>query len=51
MIWPHLKILCHGEDKLAGDSERSKKERDDNIKEWTGIEFGDSQWPAEDRDR
>ena len=27
MVWPHLKILWHGEDKSARDSERSKKER------------------------
>ena len=27
MIWPHRKILMHGEDRSAGDSERSKKER------------------------
>ena len=51
MVWPHLKILCHGEDNSAGDSERSKKESDDNIRKWTGTEFGDSLWPAEDRER
>ena len=27
MVWPHLKILRHGEDNSAGDSERSKKKR------------------------
>ena len=27
MVWPHFKILWHGEDNSAGDSERSKKER------------------------
>ena len=27
MVWPHLKILWHGEDNSAGDSERSKTER------------------------
>ena len=27
MVWPRLKILGHGEDISAGDSERSKKER------------------------
>ena len=26
MVWSHLKILGHGEDNSAGDSERSKKE-------------------------
>ena len=27
MVWPHLKILGHGEDNSAGVSERSKNER------------------------
>ena len=27
MVWPHLKILWHGEDNSAGDRERSKQER------------------------
>ena len=27
MVWPHLKILWHGEDNSAWDSEMSKKER------------------------
>ena len=27
MVWPHLKILGHGEDISVGDSERSKKKR------------------------
>ena len=27
MVWPHLKILGHGEDNSAGDIERNKKER------------------------
>ena len=27
VVWPHLKILWHGEDNSAGDSERSKKDR------------------------
>ena len=26
MVWPHLKILRHGEHNSAGDSERSKAE-------------------------
>ena len=56
MVWPHLKILGHGEDNSAGDSERRKKERkhkkrwEDNIKEWTGMGFGDSLRAAEDRE-
>ena len=27
MVWPHLKILWHGEDSSEGDNEKSKKER------------------------
>ena len=57
MVWPHLKILRHnGEDNSARDSERSKKRGrqkkrwEDNIKEWTGMGFGDSLRAAEDRD-
>ena len=55
MVWPHLKIRRHGEDNSAGDNERSKKWRkteekmEDNIKEWTGMEFGDSLGTAKDR--
>ena len=50
MVWPHLKILGHGEDNSAGDSGRQKKRWEDNIKEWTGMEFGDSLRAAEDRE-
>ena len=56
MVWPHLKILWHSEDNSAKDSERSKKERKTEeemgryIKEWTGMEFGDSLRAAEDRE-
>ena len=51
MVWPLHKILWHGEDNSAGDSERSTKEKkrwEDNIKEWTRMEFGDSRRVAED---
>ena len=27
MVWPHLKVLWHGEDNSAGDSERSKERK------------------------
>ena len=56
MVWPHLKILWHGEDNSAGDSERSKKEKkteerwEGNIKGWTGVRLGDSLKAAEDRE-
>ena len=55
----NLKILGHGEDSSAGDSEsvkgarrrgRQKKIWEDNIKEWMRMGFGDSLRAAEDRD-
>ena len=55
MVWPHLKILWHGEDNSAKDSERSKEEEEDrrerwedNTKDWTGMGFRDSLRAAED---
>ena len=56
MVWPHLKILWHGEDSSIGDSEgarrrgRQRNRWEDNIKEWTGMWFGDSLRAAEDRE-
>ena len=70
MVWPHLKILGHGEDNSAVDfgrqstnvwdkpcrlkgarrRGRQKKRWEDNIKEWTGMGFGDSLRAAEDRE-
>ena len=53
MVWPHLKILGHGEDNSARDSEKSKKEKkrwEDNTKEWTGMGFGDSLRAAEEKE-
>ena len=56
MVWPHLKILWHGEDNSARTVKgarrrgRQKKRREDNIKEWTGMGFGDSLRAAEDRE-
>ena len=46
MVWPHLKILWHGEDNSARESERSKKER----KTEEEMGFGDSLRAAEDRE-
>ena len=53
MVWPHLEILWHGEDNSGRDRERrgrQKKRWEDNIKEWTGMAFGDSLRAAEDRE-
>ena len=44
MVWPHLKVLGHGEDNSAMDSGRSKKERkieeDGKITTRNGREWG-----------
>ena len=56
MVWLYLKILWYGEGNSAGDSERTwrrgrqEKRYEDNINEWTGIEFGKSLRAAEDRE-
>ena len=55
MVWPHLKILWHGEDNSAGTVKGARRERQmkkwkDNIKEWTVMEFEDSLRAAEDRE-
>ena len=56
MVWPHLKILWHGEDNSARTVKgarrrgRQKKRWEDNIKEWTGMGVGDSLRAAEDRE-
>ena len=54
MVWPHLKIsgmaktVLQGTKKGARRRGRQKKRWEDNYKEWTGIEFGDSLRAAED---
>ena len=45
MVWPHLKILGHGEDNSAGDSERSKKER--KTEEEMGTSRNGQEWSLE----
>ena len=56
MVWSHFKVLWHCEDNSVRDSERSKKERKteeemgNNIKEWTGMGFGDSLRAADYRE-
>ena len=50
MVWPHLKILWHGTVKGARRRGRQKKRWEYNIKEWTGMESGDSLMAAEDRE-
>ena len=49
MVWPCLKVFWFSKDIPTGHSERKKKKRgrqkkrwEDNIKEWTGIDFASS---------
>ena len=44
------KTILQGTVKGARKRERQKKRWEDNIKEWTGMGFGDSLMPAEDRE-
>ena len=57
MVWPHLsrssgmaKTILQATVKGARRRGRQKKRREDNFKEWTGLEFGDSLRAAEDRE-
>ena len=48
MVWSCLLLSRSGQNHLARRSERGKKTRqteevEDNIREWTGLEFGRSQ--------
>ena len=56
MVWPRFKVFWFSKDNLTGHSERSKKNRqkkrlEDNIKEWTGMDFASSTRAAENRTR
>ena len=54
MVWSCLPFIRSGQNHLARHSEREKKTRqtgadrwEDNIREWTGLEFGKSQGAVE----
>ena len=50
MVWLHLKVFRLSKDDSAGHSAKKNKERwEDNIKEWTRIDFANSTRAAEDR--
>ena len=56
MVWSCLPFIRSGQNHLARHSERGKKTRrkqrkrwEDNIREWTGLEFGKSQRAVENR--
>ena len=53
MVWPSLKVFRFSKDNPKGQSERKRRRRrqkkrwDDNIKEWTGMDFASSARAAE----
>ena len=55
MVWSCFPFIRSGQNHLARHSEREKKTRqtkeewEDNIREWTGLEFGKSQRAVENR--
>ena len=56
MVWTCLPFIRSGQNHLARHSERGKKTRqtkrwEDNIREWTGLEFGRSQRAVENREK
>ena len=59
MIWKCLPFIRSGQKHLAGPSERgggektrqTKKRWEDNIREWTGPEFGKSWRAVENREK
>ena len=57
VVWSCLPFIRYGQNHLARHSERGKKTRqtrqrwEDNIREWTGLEFGKSQRAVENREK
>ena len=57
VVWTCLTFIGSGQNHLARHSERGKKTRqteerwEDNIREWTGLEFGKSQRAVENREK
>ena len=57
MVWTCLPFIRSGQNPLARHSKRGrrqgrqKKRWEDNIREWTGLEFGKSQREVENREK
>ena len=58
MVWSCFPFIRSGQNHRARHSERGKKTRqteekrwEDNIREWTGLEFGKSQRAVEKREK
>jgi len=56
VVWPGLMVFWPGKDHLARYSTRTEMKRqtgedwEDIVREWTGLEFSDSQRVAKDRE-
>ena len=58
MVWSCFPFIRSGQNHLARHSERGKKTRrtkrkrwEDNIREWTGLEFGKSERAVENKEK
>ena len=57
VVWSCLPFIRSGQNHLAGHSERGRRQGrqrkrwEDNIREWTGLEFGKSQMAVENREK
>ena len=57
VVWSYFPLLRSGQNHLARPSERGerqggpRKRKEDNIKEWTGLEFGKSKRAVENREK
>ena len=57
VVWQRLPFIRSGQNHLAKHSERGKKTRqseeevEDNIREWTGLEFTKSQGAVQNREK
>ena len=55
--WPCFPLIKSGQNHLARHSERGRRHgrqrmrREDNIREWTGLEFGQSQRTVKNREK
>ena len=49
MVWPYLKVFWLRKDDSAKKGEKKKKRWEDNIKEWTRMDFANSTRAAVDR--
>ena len=47
MVWPHLKIVWHGEDDSAVDSERRKEGKEDRRREGKITSRNGQNWSLE----